>query len=139
MGRDAGCGCYDAAILSECGNVPLRETRTAFFGGRGAKAQMVRGKSVKDDRRGGAPGLHKRGTGSAEDRGGGRKGRVAPILDGLGIHPRISHERERGGLSRPEGPQRSVARKHSVARMATCPKHQRAGLIRSFHRIQLFI
>jgi len=45
-------------------------------------------------------------------------------LTARGIHPRIglSHERARGGLSRPLGPERSAARKHSVAWMANVPK-----------------
>ena len=69
------------ALLDGISDAPLRETRTAFFGGRGAKAQICKGgvqwSAVKDDRRGGAPGLHKRGFASAEDRGGGREGRPA--------------------------------------------------------------
>lgn len=97
-----------------------REQRFSAEGER--KPKCERGSAVKDDRRGGAPGLHKRGFGSAEDRGGGRKGSVAPILDGAGIHPWLSHERARGGDSRPTGPKRSAARKHAVARMATCPE-----------------
>lgn len=57
---------------------PLPQNATSVFGGRGAKAQKMQGGSaVKDDRRGGAPGLHKRGFASAEDRGGGRAGRPA--------------------------------------------------------------
>ena len=72
------------------------KTRIAFFGERGAQAQMLRGSAVKDDRRGGAPGLHKRGT-SAEDRGGSRAGRVAPILDGTGDSPPAFRTRGREG------------------------------------------
>lgn len=42
-----------------------------------------------------------------------------PLLHG-GFSPGFPHERAEGGGSRPAGPQRSAARKHSVARMATC-------------------
>lgn len=80
---------------------PLRETRTAFFGGRGAKAQMVRG-----ERSQGRPA--RRGSRSAQarhERGrSGRGPRRSPglILDGAGVLPRFSHERARGGDSRPQ-------------------------------------
>jgi hypothetical protein len=67
--------------------VPFREMQKHFLAEGGRKPNCVWGESVKDDRSGGAPGLHKRGFGSAEDRGGGRVGRVAPILDGRGIRP----------------------------------------------------
>lgn len=90
---------------------PYAKTQIAIFGERGAQAQMLRGSAVKDDRRGGAPGLHKRGT-SAEDRGGSRAGRVVPILDGTGDSPpSFLRERARGGGSRLAGPEESVARK----------------------------
>src|SRR5690606_12205570 len=45
-----------------------------------------RGNAVKDDRTGGAPGLHKRRR-SAEDWGGGRSGRMARSLTAWGILP----------------------------------------------------
>lgn len=44
-----------------------REQRLLAEGGR--KPKCERGEPVKDDRSGGAPGLHKRGLGSAEDWG----------------------------------------------------------------------
>ena len=78
-------------------------------------------------------GLHKRAS-EQEDRGGGRRGRAAPILDGPGdVPPKTSCQKPsvtegvrsrpkaaapggRKGRMRPRrGPQRSAARKHAVA------------------------
>src|SRR5262249_46074189 len=67
--------------------MPLTRNAPSVFRRKGAQAGNEGGSAVKDDRRGGAPGLHKRGFASAEDRGGGRRGRVAPILDGTGDSP----------------------------------------------------
>lgn len=49
--------------------VPLSKKASSFLGETETKARMKGGRAVKDDRRGGVPGLHKRGT-SAEDGGG---------------------------------------------------------------------
>lgn len=61
--------------------VPL--SKKLMLLGEGNEDPKHRGRSVKADQSGGAPGLHKRGT-SAEDWGGIRDGRVAPSLDGTG-------------------------------------------------------
>src|SRR5580704_15776373 len=90
-----------------------------LFGRRGRRPKTGGKKPVKDDRRGGAPGLHKRGT-SAEDWGGSRTGRAARSLTGArgAYHPltfqnaaapsgvrfkadRPPHKRAEGGDSRP--------------------------------------
>src|SRR5665213_2380067 len=65
-----------------------------LFGRRGRRPKTGGQKPVKDDRRGGAPGLHKRGT-SAEDWGGSRRGRAARSLTGArgDSHPFTSSKR----------------------------------------------
>ena len=95
---------------------------------------MEGGSAVKDDRSGGAPGLHKRGFASAEDRGGGRRGRAAPILDGTGDSPPVFvfHTRGREGaiavrrtaakrspeaLGRPDGGRAQSIRQMDVMRL----------------------
>src|SRR5262245_37082655 len=67
--------------------MPLTRNAPSVFRRKGAQAGNEGGSAVKDDRSGGAPGLHKRGLGSAEDRGGGRGGRPARSLTARGIHP----------------------------------------------------
>lgn len=61
--------------------VPL--SKKLMLLGEGNEDPKHRGRSVKADQSGGAPGLHKRGT-SAEDWGESRDGRAAPSLDGTG-------------------------------------------------------
>ena len=103
---------------------PYAKRAKRFSAEGGRKSKRKGGSAVKDDRRGGAPGLHKRGSGSAEDWGGSRRGRMARSLTARGIHPLylcFTREGERGHLPS-TGPQRSEARKHSVARMADVPK-----------------
>jgi len=72
-----------------------REQRFSAEGGR--KPRWKGGSAVKDDRHGGAPGLHKRGFASAEDRGGGRAGRRRESLTARGMLPSFFRTRGREG------------------------------------------
>ena len=67
-------------VLRQRIEIVLSSKSTCFLGD-GDEGQKQGEKPVKDDRRGGAPGLHKRGT-SAEDWGGSRTGRAARSLTG---------------------------------------------------------
>jgi hypothetical protein len=100
---------------------PYAKRDKRFLAEGGRTPEMKGGSAVKDDRRGGVPGLHKRGFGSAEDWGGCRRGRVAPILDGTGDSPPVFTRAGERGQQPSAGPQRRVARKHAVARMADVP------------------
>lgn len=115
-----------AGFLLKC---PLTRNANSVFRRKGGESPN--GKGGAQSRTGGAGGLPGCTSEALRARklGRDRSSRRRASFTARGILPPFFlRERARGGGSRPAGPQRSGARKHAVARMATRPEQPKEGL-----------